>query len=168
MKHFLLTMAGVFAGLLLFLVGVPFLLIVLAAGASGPEPTPARTVVELDLREVITDQDSANPFASFGQPSLSVLKIVTTLRKAETDDHVRGLLVRLPEAGMEPAMADEISDSLRRFRKTGKPVIVFSQGVYPAGATPSTYMLAAAAGELGMQPAPSLLDPVLWTRVTVR
>ncbi|MCA6252812.1 MAG: hypothetical protein IM646_10915, partial [Phenylobacterium sp.] len=54
MKHFLLTTAGVFAGLLLFLVGVPFLLIVLAAGASGPEPTPARTVVELDLREVIT------------------------------------------------------------------------------------------------------------------
>ena len=45
---------------------------------------------------MITDQDSANPFASFGQPSLSVLKIVTTLRRSETDDHVRGLLVRMP------------------------------------------------------------------------
>ena len=156
MKHFLLTMAGVFAGLLLFLVGVPFLLIVLAAGASRPEPAPTRTVVVLDLREELTDQDQANPFSSFGQPTLSVLKIVTTLRKAETDDHVRGLLVRLPEAGMEPAMADEIADSLRRFRKTGKPVIVFSQGVYPAGATPSTYMLAAAGGQVWMQPGSSL------------
>lgn len=156
MKHFLLTMSGVFAGLLLFLVGVPFLLIVIAAGASRPEPVPARTVLELDLRQALTDQDRPNPFASFGQPSLSVLKIVTTLRKAETDDHVRGLLVRLPEAGMEPAMADEIADSLRRFRKTGKPVIVFSQGVYPAGATPSTYMLAAAGGQVWMQPGASL------------
>ena len=156
MKHFLLTMCGVFAGLLLFLVGIPILLIAIAAGASGPEPTPARTVVELDLREVITDQDSANPFASFGQPSLSVLKIVTTLRRAETDDHVRGLLIRLPESGLQPAMADEIADSLRRFRKTGKPVIVFSQGVYPAGATPSTYMLAAAGGQVWMQPGASL------------
>ena len=156
MQHFLLTMCGVFAGLLLFLVGIPILLIAIAAGASGPEPTPARTVVELDLREVITDQDSTNPFASFGQPSLSVLKIVTTLRRAETDDHVRGLLVRLPEAGMQPATADEIADSLRRFRKTGKPVIVFSQGVYPAGATPSTYMLAAAGGQVWMQPGASL------------
>lgn len=156
MKQFLLTMAGVFAGLMLFLVGVPFLLIVLAAGASRPEPTPARTVLELDLREALTDQDQANPFSAFGQPTLSVMRIITSLKKAETDDHVRGLLIRLPEAGMEPAMADEIADSLRRFRKTGKPVIVFSQGVYPAGATPSTYMLAAAGGQVWMQPGASL------------
>jgi protease-4 len=156
MKQFLLTMAGVFAGLLLFLVGVPFLLIVIAAGASRPEPVPAQTVVELDLRQEITDQDRANPFASFGQPTLSVMRIIATLRKAETDDHVRGLLVRLPESGMEPAMADEISDALRRFRKTGKPVIVFSQGLYPSGATPSTYMLAAAGGQVWMQPGSSL------------
>ena len=156
MKQFLLTMAGVFAGLLLFLVGVPFLLIVLAAGASRPEPVPARTVVELDLRQEITDQDRANPFASFGQPTLSAMRIIATLRKAETDDHVRGLLVRLPESGMAPATADEISDALRRFRKTGKPVIVFSQGLYPAGATPSTYMLAAAGGQVWMQPGSSL------------
>ena len=156
MKQFLLTMAGVFAGLMLFLVGVPFLLIILAAGASRPEPVPARTVVELDLRQEITDQDRANPFASFGQPTLSVMRIITTLRKAETDDHVRGLLVRLPESGMAPAMADEISDALRRFRKTGKPVIVFSQGLYPSGATPSTYMLAAAGGQVWMQPGSSL------------
>jgi protease-4 len=156
MKQFLLTMAGVFAGLMLFLVGVPFLLIVLAAGASRPEPVPARTVVELDLRQEITDQDRANPFASFGQPTLSVMRIIATLREAETDDHVRGLLVRLPESGMSPAMADEISDALRRFRKTGKPVIVFSQGLYPAGATPSTYMLAAAGGQVWMQPGSSL------------
>ena len=156
MKQFLLTMAGVFAGLLLFVVGVPFLLIVLAAGASRPEPVPAQTVVELDLRQEITDQDRANPFASFGQPTLSVMRIIATLRTAETDDHVRGLLVRLPESGMSPAMADEISDALRRFRKTGKPVIVFSQGLYPAGATPSTYMLAAAGGQVWMQPGSSL------------
>ena len=38
MKQFLLTMAGVFAGLVLFLIGVPFLLIVMAAGAAKPTP----------------------------------------------------------------------------------------------------------------------------------
>jgi len=40
MKQFLTTMAGVFAGLILFLVGVPFLLIVIAAGATRPAPLP--------------------------------------------------------------------------------------------------------------------------------
>lgn len=39
MKQFFLTVASVFVGLLLFVVGVPFLLIVMAAGAAGP-PVP--------------------------------------------------------------------------------------------------------------------------------
>ena len=58
MKQFLLTMAGVFAGLVLFLIGVPFLLIVMAAGAAKPTPTPAHTVLALDLRDPLTDQQN--------------------------------------------------------------------------------------------------------------
>ena len=42
MKQFLLTMAGVFAGLVLFFVGVPFILIGMVAGAAKPTPTPGR------------------------------------------------------------------------------------------------------------------------------
>ena len=60
MKQFLLTMAGVFAGLVIFLVGVPFLLIVIAAGAAQPTALPAHTVLELDLREDLTDQDDSD------------------------------------------------------------------------------------------------------------
>ena len=41
MKQFFLTVAGVFVGLLLFVVGVPFLLVVMAAGAARPAPIPA-------------------------------------------------------------------------------------------------------------------------------
>ena len=65
MKQFLLTMAGVFAGLLLFLVGVPFLLIVMAAGAAQPSALPSHAVLELDLREDLSDQDAQNPLAAF-------------------------------------------------------------------------------------------------------
>ena len=42
MKQFFLTVAGVFVGLMLFLVGVPFLLIVMAAGATRPAPARRR------------------------------------------------------------------------------------------------------------------------------
>ena len=38
MKQFLITTAGVFAGLLIFLIGVPFVLITLAVSATGPAP----------------------------------------------------------------------------------------------------------------------------------
>ncbi|HQN52706.1 MAG TPA: signal peptide peptidase SppA, partial [Phenylobacterium sp.] len=92
MKQFLVTMAGVFAGLVLFLVGVPFLLIVMAAGAAKPEPTPAHAVLNLDLRDPLTDQDPNNPFASLGRRSMSVMSVVQTLRKAEEDGRVAGVL----------------------------------------------------------------------------
>jgi hypothetical protein len=41
MKQFLMTMAGVFAGLVIFVIGVPFVLVLMAASAAGPEPLPA-------------------------------------------------------------------------------------------------------------------------------
>ncbi len=156
MKQFLTTMAGVFAGLTLFLVGVPFLLIVIAAGAMGPTPAPGAVVLQLDLRSGLTDQDSQGPLAAFGGGPPSVMSIIETLRRAEDDRRVKGLLVRLPEVGMEPGAADEIRLALRRFEAAGKPVIAHSQGLYQAGVVTSTYMVGAAAGDFWMQPGAGL------------
>ena len=155
MKQFLITMAGVFAGLILFLIGVPFVLVVLAANATQPETMPARAVLNLDLRQPLTDQDSANPLAGFGRRSLSVMSVVETLRHAETDPHVKALLIRLPEGGVEPAAADEIRGAVKHFRASGKSVMAHSQGLYPSGMITSTYMLATSADELWMQPGAS-------------
>ena len=119
MKQFLLTMAGVFAGLVLFLIGVPFLLIVMAAGAAKPAPTPAHTVLALDLRDPLTDQDPVNPFASIGRRSMSVMSVIETLDRAGKDGKVKAVLVRLPEGGMPPAAADEIRLALKKFRASG-------------------------------------------------
>lgn len=155
MKQFLLTMAGVFAGLVLFLIGVPILLIALAASAARPDPLPAHAVLELDLREPLTDQEPANPLAGFGRRRLSVMSIVATLREAESDDRVEGLLIRLPESGIDPAAADELRLSVKRLRAAGKRVVAHSQGLYPSGAVTSTYMLGASADEFWMQPGAS-------------
>ena len=100
MKQFFLTVAGVFVGLLLFVVGVPFLLVVIAAGAARPAPPPAHAVLQLDLREGLTDQAPRNPFAALGGSGDSVMSIIETLRRAEKDDKVRAILVRLPEGGV--------------------------------------------------------------------
>jgi protease-4 len=158
MKQFLMTLAGVFAGLVLFLVGVPFLLIVMAASATRPAPVPAHTVLQLDLRGGLSDQDSPNPFAAFsGGGGTSVMSIIETLRRAETDDKVAAVLVRLPEGGMAPASADELRLAFKHFRAVGKkPIFTHSQGLYPSGLVTSTYMLGAAASEFWMQPDSSL------------
>ena len=65
------------------------------------------------------------------------------------------MLVRLPEGGIEPGLADELRLAIKHFRASGKPVIAHSQGLYPSGVVTATYMLGAAAGELWMQPGAS-------------
>jgi protease-4 len=155
MKQFLITAAGVFAGLVLFLVGVPFVLVVMAASATKPEPTPVHAVLNLDLRQPLSDQEPSNPLAAIGRRSLSVMSVIQTLHRAETDDHVKALLIRLPEGGIEPAAADEIRLAIKHFRATGKPVLAHSQGLYPSGMIVSTYALGAAADQLWMQPGAS-------------
>ena len=152
MKQFFLTMLGVFAGLVLFFVIVPVVLITIAvSSASSKAPTPSNTVLELDLREGVTDQTPTNPFAMFGGGGLSTLQIVDTLAQAEDDNRVKALLIRLPEAGITPAAADEIRQAVRRFRRSGKPVLAHAQGFQPIGTAVSSYMIGASASELWMQ-----------------
>jgi protease-4 len=153
MKQFLLTMAGVFAGLLVFFVVVPFLLIMsIVASAQPKDTTPSAAVLQLDLRDGLTDQDSRNPFAMFGGSGMSVISVIEALKHAQTDDKVKGVFVRLPEGGMAPAAADELRQAFLSFRQAGKPIWAHSQGLYPSGVVSSTYMLGAATDQLWMQP----------------
>jgi protease-4 len=153
MKQFLLTVAGVFAGLILFFVVIPFLFILtIASAASHKTDLPAKVVLQLDLRTKLTDQPSNNPFAALSGSSDSVLGIVQTLRRAEKDDRVKGVFVRLPEGGVTPAAADELRLAFRHFHASGKPIWAHSQGLYASGAVISTYMLGASTDQLWMQP----------------
>ncbi len=156
MKQFLMTMAGVFAGLAIFLVGVPIVLIGLAFSATSAPPAPARAVLELDLREPLSDQAPRNALLGFGRGGTSVMSIIETLRHAERDGRVKGLLVRLPEVGLEPGMADELRQAFQRFRAAGKPIFAHSQGIYPSGVATTAYMLGAAADQFWMQPGAAL------------
>lgn len=156
MKQFLITAAGVFAGLVVFFIGLPLVLISMAVSAAAPAPTPARSVLELDLRAPLTDQAPRNALWGLTRNSTSVMSIVETLDRAQDDDRIKGILVRLPEGGVEPGMADEIRQAFLRFRAAGKPIFAHSQGVYPAGFSTATYMLGAASNQFWMQPGASL------------
>ena len=152
MKQFVVTVAGVFVGLLLFFVGLPLLLVAMLASAARPAAAPPVTVISLDLRGSLPDQDPPGALAALRSSAPSVLSIEQTLRRAEADPKVKALFVRLPEGGMSPAAADELHLAFKHFRGVGKKIFAHSQGLYADGMVTSTYMLGAAADELWMQP----------------
>ena len=152
MKQFLITLAGVMAGLVLFFVAVPIGLILIGAVLAAPPPTPAHTVLYVDLRGGLTDQAAGQPFASLTGAQPSVTALVLALRQAQSDPKVKSLVVRLPDGGMDPAAADELAQAFHRFKAAGKKVYTHSQGLYASGMAVSTYMLGAAGSELWMQP----------------
>ncbi|MGZ3280801.1 MAG: signal peptide peptidase SppA [Caulobacteraceae bacterium] len=152
MKQFVITVAGVFVGLLLFFVGLPLLVVAMLVSAARPAATPEVAVVSLDLRGPLPDQDPQSPLASLQQSSPSVITIEKVLRRAESDQKVKALFVRLPEGGMSPAAADELSGAFKHFRGAGKKIFIHSQGLYASGVVTSTYMLGASGDELWMQP----------------
>ena len=156
MKQFWITIAGVVAGLLLFFIGVPIILFGLIVGASRPAEPAANTILSLDLRQALTDQDAPGALPILNARSLSVMGVVAALHRAESDDRVKGLIVRLPEGGLAPAEADELRLAIKALRAAGKPVYAHSQGVYPGGATMATYMVGAAADQFWIQPSASL------------
>jgi protease-4 len=166
MKQFLVTVAGVFSGLLLFFVGLPLLFVVIVAMASKPAPPAQNAVLALDLRQSLPDQDASNPLAFLGARPLSVLSVAAALRQAGRDPDVKALLIRLPEGGMAPAEADELRLALQAFVKSGKPVIAHSQGLYASGISTATYMLGAASGDFWMQPGSTLQSTGISTEDT--
>jgi protease-4 len=155
MKQFLITIAGVLIGLVLFVVLTPLALLALASAAARPAPVPLASVLVLDLRSGLTDQESSSPFDLIQGKANSVMGVEQVLRAAGRDEKVKGLLVRLPEGGMAPAAADELRLAFKAFRAQGKPILAHSQGLYDDGTVVSTYELAAASGDIWMQPASS-------------
>lgn len=146
-KQFIITVAGVFLGLVLFFVLIPIMLIASVAGSAAPT-APSNTVLVVDLREPLSDVPSNAPFAAFAG-SNSIVSLVRKLEAAETDNHVKGVLVRASEMGLAPAHAEEIRQALVDFKASGKFVFAHAQGFeYP---TLSNYVAISAANEVWMQ-----------------
>ncbi|MFZ4071115.1 MAG: signal peptide peptidase SppA [Caulobacterales bacterium] len=128
MKQFLITVAGVLVGLILFLVIAPMVLFSsLASHARDTQKPTGDLVLALDLRSSGGDQPSQAPFAGFGGSSLSTIEIVRKLSAAGADKAVKGVLIRANTAGMAPAQSEEVRNAIADLRKAGKFVFAHVQ-----------------------------------------
>ncbi|MEI9929347.1 MAG: signal peptide peptidase SppA [Rhizomicrobium sp.] len=78
------------------------------------------------------------------------MDIVLGLDAAARDNRVKGVVVRLGDANISVAKAEEIGAAFRRFRQSGKFVIAHAMGFDTPGL--GDYVTAAAADQIWMQP----------------
>jgi len=157
LKQFLITVAGVLVGLILFIVVVPMVLIssiASKASSAHEQSMPKAIVLGLDLRESVTDGPSTSPFHFGG--GVSVTDIVEKLDAASRDDKVKGVYIRAATSGIAPAHAEEIRDAIAKFRATGKFAIAHIQN---DGVRSSIFGYVATAGvdELWLQDASEMM-----------
>lgn len=126
MKQFLITVGGVVVGGILFFILGMFVLFGFIGAASAPAPQPSRMVLELDLREPMTDQRPQGAFAAWGGEQ-SLLETLARIESARTDNAVKGIFIRANTAGMPASQAEELRSALAAFRASGKFVIAHLQ-----------------------------------------
>ena len=124
-----------------------FIVVVLIGMAQG-DKLPSNMVLAIDLRKPMPDS-VPNTFSLSGKP-LTVMDVVLGLDAAERDHRVKGVFVRLGAGEMSIAKAEEIGAALKRFRASGKFVIVHAQAFDGAGL--GDYLTAVSADQIWMQP----------------
>ena len=128
----------------LFLILLVVVLIVV--GMLRGDGLPRTMVLALDLRMPLTDANAgASPFTA--QP-VTVMDIVLALDAAEHDPRIKGVEMRIGNANLPIAQAEEIGAALKKFRASGR--FAHSQRFDAAGL--GDYTTAAAADEIWMQP----------------
>jgi protease-4 len=129
-------------------------LIIIAVRYDAPESElPDRIVLRLNLDKGITDGRSDDPWRVLrGDKAVYLHDIIGTLKAAQKDERVAGLLLRLGAARIGVAHAQELRGAISAFRKNGKFVTAFAETFGGLGNATSEYYLASSADTVWMQP----------------
>jgi protease-4 len=158
MKQFLKFTLATITGLIIasFLFFITMIAGLSALVASGDKPTTisANSVLVLKGGVSVPDRGNDNPLAGIDffnmtfSPAPGLNEILSNIKKASSDDNIRGILI---ETGIMPsgwATTGEIRDALEEFRKDGKFVIAYSDYVM----TQECYYLSTAADKIYVHP----------------
>jgi protease-4 len=146
-------------GLLLFsFIGV-FILIGIAASAASDETVNIKgnSVLELKLNKPIAEREARDHFSDMGfgytglRNALGLQEIKDAIRKAKTDDNIKGIYldVAMVQGGM--ATLEEIRNALLDFKKSGKFVVAYNDLC-----SEKSYYLTSVADKIYLNPAGTL------------
>lgn len=123
--------------LCIFVVVVLFVGMISALVASMDTKTPvvadANSILEINLRQPITERTPNNPLQTFDfsnfknnfQPGLT--DIITAIKKAETDANIKGIYIHTGYITGGKASIEEIRNALIQFKKSKKFIVAYAE-----------------------------------------
>jgi protease-4 len=123
-------------------------------------------ILTLDLTRPLRVGDATGLAALRTRNRPTVRDVVEGLRSAADDERVVGLVARTGGTIGGLATIQEIADAVRFFRATGKPAVAHSETFGELSNGTLSYVLAAAFGEVHLQPAGDLSLLGLYSEVT--
>ncbi len=137
--------------LLLFIVMVTAL--ISSAGKESKADVSANSVLHFLVEHPILERTNKNPFDQVDLLSLDTKKqlglndILASIKKAKSDDHIKGIYLDLSSLQGGLATIEEIRNALLDFKKSGKFILAYSE-VYSQGG----YYLASVADKIYLNP----------------
>ena len=155
LKYTLATIVGIIiSSVLMVIISFGFIGIIISTSDKTVE-VKSNSILHFKITQPIPDRDSNNPLDGFDFTSLTLApqvglnQILNNIKKANTDDRIKGIYL---EAGMySPGIAtvEEIRNALVDFKKSGKFIIAFSNDIM----LQSNYYLCSVADRIYMNPA---------------
>ncbi|HSM45548.1 MAG TPA: signal peptide peptidase SppA [Acidimicrobiia bacterium] len=127
--------------------------VVLLAARFLRRRVPKGTVLEIDLEGGVVETAGTDPVSrAMHRNAVTVRDFVDALQRGAGDDRITGLIVRLGNAGIGVAHAQELRDAVHSFRSAGKRAIAFAEVLGESGPALVDYSLAASFDEIYLQP----------------
>ena len=115
------------------------------------EPTESASILTIETSHRLHEQSEQNSFASFSNDisyNTGLYEAIAALRKAKTDDNIKGILLKLEGGANGWATMQALRDALVDFKGSGKKIYAFGESI-----TQRDYFLASAADVLYLNPA---------------
>ena len=151
-KHVFATMVGLFLfGFLMTVLGFISLVGILAA-SGGSNEIKDNSVLVLNLDGVLTERTEDNFLYKLnGIDGMSFEAYQRAIRNATDNDKIKGIFIQANSFGAEMAHLEELHQSLADFKKAGKWIIAYGEGMSQA-----SYYLASLADKIYLNPAGEL------------
>jgi protease-4 len=155
MKQFFKFVLATVVGVIIVSVIMLFVVIGLVAAASSDSDKPVddNSILTLSFKTAIPERTPNSPFRALGafgfdsDKSIGLNDILASIKKAKTDDHIKGIYITDSYMLSGQATIEEIRNALIDFKKSKKFIVVYSE-IYTQG----FYYLASVADKVYINP----------------